>query len=32
MQEVTLVGIDLGKHNFHVHGQVICPGKTGQLP
>lgn len=21
MQDVTLIGIDLGKHNFHVHGQ-----------
>ena len=21
MQNVTLVGIDLGKHSFHVHGQ-----------
>lgn len=21
MQDVTLVGIDLGKHSFHVHGQ-----------
>jgi len=21
MQEVTLVGIDLGKHSFHLHGQ-----------
>ncbi len=21
MQDVTLVGIDLGKHGFHVHGQ-----------
>ena len=21
MQDVTLVGIDLGKHSFHLHGQ-----------
>ncbi|TAL54990.1 MAG: IS110 family transposase, partial [Pandoraea sp.] len=21
MQNVTLVGIDLGKHSFHLHGQ-----------
>ncbi|MEN3276095.1 MAG: hypothetical protein V7631_1885, partial [Massilia sp.] len=21
MQDVTLIGIDLGKHSFHVHGQ-----------
>jgi hypothetical protein len=21
MQEVTIIGIDLGKHSFHVHGQ-----------
>jgi transposase len=21
MQDVTLIGIDLGKHNFHIHGQ-----------
>ncbi len=21
MQSVTLVGIDLGKHSFHIHGQ-----------
>jgi transposase len=21
MQDITLIGIDLGKHSFHVHGQ-----------
>jgi hypothetical protein len=21
MEDVTLIGIDLGKHSFHVHGQ-----------
>jgi len=21
MSDVTLIGIDLGKHNFHLHGQ-----------
>jgi hypothetical protein len=26
MQDVTLVGIDLGKHSFHLHGQ----GRTGK--
>ncbi|AJY31707.1 transposase family protein [Burkholderia thailandensis 34] len=24
MQDVTLVGIDLGKHSFHLHGQDRC--------
>jgi transposase len=27
MQDVTLIGIDLGKHSFHVHGQD-CQGKA----
>ncbi|MEC4723896.1 IS110 family transposase [Noviherbaspirillum sp. CPCC 100848] len=24
MQDVTLIGIDLGKHSFHLHGQDAC--------
>ncbi|VEA72822.1 Uncharacterised protein [Serratia rubidaea] len=27
MQNVTLIGIDLGKHSFHVH----CQGKHGNV-
>lgn len=27
MQDVTLIGIDLGKHSFHLHGRD-CQGKA----